>query len=83
MDTHWRVRKYMHTLARLGLVMREERTALEMSVEQLAEAARVPISLVEQVEQGAAPPDLGAIRRILDALGIKPLALPAELIVVS
>jgi len=78
-ESAWRTRKYMHTLDRLGQVVHEERLAVGMSVSQLAGLAGVSTAFVEQLEAAAAPPNLAAVRRILQVLGIKPLMLPGEL----
>ncbi|MCL2466562.1 MAG: helix-turn-helix transcriptional regulator [Micrococcales bacterium] len=74
----WRVRKYMHTLDRLALVVREEREATTMTVAELARSAGVDESLVRDVESGHGH-DLRGVGQILDALGVKPLALPGDL----
>lgn len=76
---NWRVRKYMHTLDRLGLVVRQERTALNLSTWQLARAADVTHKFIRRLESGHANPDLAGVRRVLDSLGVKPLMLPGEL----
>jgi len=78
MNNSWRVRKYLHTMERLGLVVREEREALALNMEQLARAANVSVEFIAKVESGHAD-SLSGTRRILDALGIKPLVLPGEL----
>jgi transcriptional regulator with XRE-family HTH domain len=72
----WRVRKYIHTLDRLGLVVREERAALGLSVTELATAAGVSVELVERLEAGLAPEDYRGTRHVLEILGVQPLALP-------
>jgi len=69
----------MHTSARLGLVVQEERKTLGLSVWTLAKRAGVGRRFVRDTEAGRAPADLGSVLRILDVLGIKPLALPSGL----
>ena len=80
MVAQWRVRKYMHTLDRLALVVREEREALGLSVRTLADDAQVTPRFIERIESGHADADLDGVWRVLDALGIKPLVLPPELV---
>jgi transcriptional regulator with XRE-family HTH domain len=77
---HWRVREYMHTLGRLGQVVSEERHALHLSVAELAEMSDVAASLIISIEAGTAQPDLKGVRRVLRSLGVKPLALPFDLL---
>jgi len=72
------VRKFIHTLDRLGLVVREEREATQMTVAELAQRAGVTESLVQDIESGHGH-DLRGVGQILDALGVKPLALPGDL----
>jgi hypothetical protein len=80
---HWRVRKYMHTLDRLALVVSTERKSLGYSLSEVAAAAGVPLSSVVALEIDPGNSHLVDVRRILQVLGIKPLALPGELLVVQ
>ena len=73
-------KRYMHTLARLGEVIREERLAQDLSLEALGLTASVSPDFLQETEDGQAPSDFSAINRILNVLGIFPLALPGELL---
>ncbi|MDR0488159.1 MAG: helix-turn-helix domain-containing protein [Propionibacteriaceae bacterium] len=75
----YRVRKYIHTLQRFGVVVREERLGLNLTQQQLAKKAGVSLSYLKQVENGRAKPNVAAAHVVLASLGIKPLVLPAAL----
>jgi transcriptional regulator with XRE-family HTH domain len=79
-ETRPPVRKYLHTLGRLGAVVRERRTALGLGVDELAARANVSPAGIDHMECGRADPDLPGTRRVLDVLGIQPVVLPAELL---
>jgi transcriptional regulator with XRE-family HTH domain len=70
----------MHTLDRLGLVVREERATLRLTVDSLAQKSGVSPQFVKQIESNKAPCDISGVLRVLDALGVKALVLPPGLI---
>ena len=76
----WRVRKYLHSLDRLGLVVSEERQALGYSIPELAQIAGVRPQTISDIEGIVPQVGLGDVSKVLTALGVKPLALPGELI---
>jgi len=75
----WRVRRYMHTDARLAWVVRTEREFLGMTVDDLAQAASMTPEAVQAIEVGNPTVGVATINRILDVLGVKPLVLPMSL----
>lgn len=57
--------------ARIGVVIRRNRTDRGLSQESLAELAGLSRSFVGEVERGAAVPSVETLQRLADALGEK------------
>ncbi|MUL40124.1 helix-turn-helix transcriptional regulator [Streptomonospora sp. PA3] len=51
-----------------GKALHDRRTALEMSVEDLAERAGMTTDDIECIEEGGTPPTVALLRRLADAL---------------
>lgn len=66
--------RYPSTLAR---VVRDERAVQGLTRSNLAEHAGVDRDLVVEIERAAPVRDLGGLRKVLRALGVEPMALPA------
>ncbi len=79
----WRVRRFMHTLERLAMVMKTEREALGWSVAELAAAGDTTVEVVEAIEAGHPTVGIPTTGRLLWAMGVKPLALPAALYAIA
>lgn len=57
--------------ARIGVVIRRNRTDRGLSQESLAELAGLSRSFVGEIERGAAVPSVETLQRLADALGEK------------
>ena len=57
--------------ARIGIVIRHNRTGRGLSQESLAELAGLSRSFVGEIERGAAVPSVETLQRLADALGEK------------
>lgn len=77
------MRRYMHTLDRLAWVVQTERQHLGWSQDELAARANVPTTAVVGLEQSLPVANLATTKRVLDALGVEILVLPAELAAVK
>ena len=77
--TTWRVRRFIHTEARLAWVVRTEREFLGLTVEELAQTASTVPEAVQAIEAGNPTVGVATVGRILDGLGVKPLVLPMSL----
>ena len=75
----WRVRRFIHTDARLAWVVRTEREFLGLTVEDLARAAYTAPEAVQAIEDANPTVGVATVNRILDVLGVKPLVLPMSL----
>lgn len=69
-------RLFINTTGRLAAVVGEERLAYGLSVEELAAKSGVDVQIIAELEAGTPRTNLGAVLRVLDALGVRPYALP-------
>jgi transcriptional regulator with XRE-family HTH domain len=53
----------------LGAHVRQRRTELELSQEEVASRSELPLPTISQLERGSRTPSLGALDRILAVLG--------------
>jgi hypothetical protein len=69
-------REYLRDRGDLAEVVSSERAIRGWTRSQLAEAAAVPVAVVEDIERARALTGPGGVRRVLRALEVEPTALP-------
>ena len=60
-----------HTLMNVGTVIKERRTLLEISQQDLADFSGVGISTIKDLERGVGNPSIKTLKKILDVVGLE------------
>lgn len=68
---------FIHTFERLAGIVNEALDEIDASKEEIAAKANVSVFFIEEIAAAHPRAELGRVVSVLEALGVKPRALPA------